>query len=97
MYSFIFFQDGVGFKMFEIHFINVSSFGQHVVNFLKQFVKPKIMERFVCHENSENLHKYIPKKYLPKDYGGEQPSLNDMKGVGHLNFFYIATHIIHRC
>ncbi|OWR55141.1 hypothetical protein KGM_206990 [Danaus plexippus plexippus] len=74
-------QDGVGFKMFEIHFINVSSFGQHVVNFLKQFVKPKIMERFVCHENSENLHKYIPKKYLPKDYGGEQPSLNDMKAI----------------
>ncbi|CAH0713622.1 unnamed protein product, partial [Brenthis ino] len=72
-------QDGVGFRIYEIHVINATSFSQAFLNFVKQFVKPKIVGRMVVHRTIEELQAHIPKTYLPKDYGGEQPSLDEFK------------------
>ncbi|CAH2093984.1 unnamed protein product [Euphydryas editha] len=72
-------QDGIGFKMYEVHVINAPAVGQTIFSLFKQIVKPKIFERFMFHENIDELHKYIPKAYLPKDYGGEEPSLDEFK------------------
>ncbi|XP_034827505.1 alpha-tocopherol transfer protein-like isoform X1 [Maniola hyperantus] len=72
-------QDGIGWKLYEVHIVNASSFSQHFVNLFKPFVKPKIMERVRFHGNVEELHEFIPKQYLPKDFGGDQPSLDEFK------------------
>lgn len=48
---------------------------------MKQFFSPKIMDRILIHETLEDLHKYVPKKYLPEDYGGEEPSTAEFKGM----------------
>ena len=48
---------------------------------VRQFVKPKIVEKIVTHNTIEELQKHIPKTYLPKDYGGDQLSLDEFKGI----------------
>ncbi|XP_072934340.1 alpha-tocopherol transfer protein-like [Epargyreus clarus] len=73
------FQDGTGIRVSAIHLMNSPPFIQNVSNFMKQFVKPKIMERVIIHDSISDLHKHIPRRYLPKDYGGDQPSLDDFK------------------
>ncbi|XP_039752548.1 alpha-tocopherol transfer protein-like [Pararge aegeria] len=72
-------QDGTGIKLYDIHIVNASSLSQHLVNLFKPFVKSKIMERIRFHESIEELQKVIPKQYLPKDFGGDQPSLDEFK------------------
>ncbi|KPJ21414.1 hypothetical protein RR48_00522 [Papilio machaon] len=34
-----------------------------------------MIDRVIIHDTMESLHKYVPKEYLPKDYGGDLPSL----------------------
>ncbi|XP_031764376.1 alpha-tocopherol transfer protein-like [Galleria mellonella] len=73
------FQDGMGLRVAAIHVLNAPILGQTVLNFMKQFFKPKIMDRVMIHNSVEELHKYLPKRYLPKDYGGDLPSLEEFK------------------
>ncbi|XP_050353579.1 alpha-tocopherol transfer protein-like [Nymphalis io] len=74
-------QDGIGIKLYEIHVLNTNSLTQHLMAFFKQFMKPKIFERIMFHGNDEDLQTLIPKIYLPKDYGGDQPSLEEFKDM----------------
>ncbi|XP_052738971.1 alpha-tocopherol transfer protein [Bicyclus anynana] len=74
-------QEGIGFKIYEIHIVNASSFSQHMINIFKPLVKPKIMDRVRFHESIEDIQKFIPKEYLPKDFGGDQPSLDEFKDM----------------
>ncbi|XP_060806673.1 alpha-tocopherol transfer protein isoform X1 [Amyelois transitella] len=73
------FQDGMGLRISAIHVLNAPILGQTVLSFMKQFFKPKIMDRVKIHESVEELHKHLPKQYLPKDYGGDLPSMEDFK------------------
>lgn len=70
----------MGTRVQAIHILNANTLLQQVVSFMKQFFSPKVMERIVIHDSVEELHKYLPKQYLPKDYGGEQPYLMEFKG-----------------
>lgn len=70
----------MGIPMFNIHLCGAPGFLQHLFKIAKSFVKPKIMDRVMFHESVEELHKYIPKKYLPSDFGGEMPSMNECVG-----------------
>lgn len=71
--------------MHSIHVINATGAFQHILSFFKQFLTPKIFERLTVHHSCEELHKHIPKKYLPKDYGGDEPSMAEFKGNFILN------------
>ncbi|XP_061723094.1 uncharacterized protein LOC133529402 isoform X2 [Cydia pomonella] len=75
------FQEGSGFRVFSIHVLNVPSIGRQIYNFFKQFIKPKLLERLMVHETLEDLHKFLPKIYLPKDYGGEDYSMDEFKDL----------------
>ncbi|XP_063628802.1 alpha-tocopherol transfer protein-like [Cydia splendana] len=75
------FQDGSGFRVFSVHVLNVPSIGLQLYNFFKQFIKPKLLERLMVHETLEELHKVLPKIYLPKDYGGEDYSMDEFKDL----------------
>lgn len=67
--------------MYEVHVIQAPAVTQFIFNLFKQFVKPKLFERFMFHEDIEELYKYVPVAYLPKDYGGEEPSLDEFRGT----------------
>lgn len=75
--------------MYEVHVIHAPAITQFIFSLFKQFVKPKIFERFMFHEDIEELHKFVPVAYLPKDYGGEEPSLDEFRGIFFKVHFYI--------
>ncbi|CAK1590213.1 unnamed protein product [Parnassius mnemosyne] len=72
------YQEGMGVRVSKIHCVNAPVFGHHVANFMKKFVKSKMIERAVIHDSMESLQKHIPKQYLPKDYGGDLPTLKEL-------------------
>ena len=51
---------------------------------LKVVVKPKIFDRIEFHQDAEVLKEIICKEELPKEYGGEGPSLDQYNGM---NFY----------
>ncbi|KAJ8712710.1 hypothetical protein PYW08_008014 [Mythimna loreyi] len=75
------FHEGLGLRIHSIHVLNATSLLQHVISFMRQFFSPKIIDRVVVHESLDDLHMSVPKKYLPKDYGGEQPSMAEFKDI----------------
>lgn len=72
------FQDGFGLRVRGIHIFSAHPVVHTLLNLTKQFVLPKIFERIMFHDKIEDVHKYIPKKYLPKDFGGEQASIEEL-------------------
>ncbi|XP_063832992.1 uncharacterized protein LOC135082161 [Ostrinia nubilalis] len=73
------FHEGLGLRVSAIHVLNCPRYGQTVLNVMKQFFKPKILDRTIFHGSLDELYEYIPKRHLPKDYGGEEPSLDEFK------------------
>ncbi|XP_044260263.1 uncharacterized protein LOC123008497 [Tribolium madens] len=49
-----------------------------ILNLAKICLKPKLFSRLSVHNNLESLGKNISKKYLPTDYGGEQPNIETL-------------------
>lgn len=74
------FQEGLGLRIHSIHVLNATSLLQHVISFMRQFFSPKIIDRVVVHESLDDLHMSVPKRYLPKDYGGDEPAMVEFKG-----------------
>ncbi|XP_047999645.1 alpha-tocopherol transfer protein-like [Leguminivora glycinivorella] len=75
------FQDGLGFKVHAIHILNFPSIGQQILSFFRKFVKAKIMDRVMIHSSVEELHEFIPKEYLPKDFGGDSWSMQEYTDI----------------
>ncbi|XP_049879563.1 uncharacterized protein LOC126376288 [Pectinophora gossypiella] len=73
------FLDGIGIRLYAGHIIGAPSYAQQLMQFFRKFASPKLADRVVFHDNLEDLYKYVPKKYLPKDYGGDQPSFEYFK------------------
>lgn len=78
---FLLFQEGLGLRVTSIHVLNCPSYGHTVLNVMKQFFKPKVLDRTIFHLCPEDIHEHIPKSHLPKDYGGDLPSLKEFKGM----------------
>ncbi|XP_046738739.1 retinol-binding protein pinta-like [Diprion similis] len=60
-----------------IHFINAAPFVETVVTLVRKALKPKLAARVNVHQKGsyESLHRIIPKSILPKNYGGDEPSI----------------------
>lgn len=63
-----------------IHILSQSKFVDTLVSILKQVLSAKVAGRINIHKSSEDLHKYLSKDILPKDYGGEERSLKTLQG-----------------
>ncbi|XP_022834755.1 alpha-tocopherol transfer protein-like [Spodoptera litura] len=73
------FHEGLGLRIHSIHVLNANSLLQHVISFMRQFFSPKIIDRVIVHESLDALHMSLPKRYLPKDYGGDEPALAEFR------------------
>ncbi|XP_037952691.1 alpha-tocopherol transfer protein-like [Teleopsis dalmanni] len=61
------------------HFVNTPTGFDVVFNMVKPMLSQKQQDRLHVHGNNmDSLHAQIPKKYLPKEYGGENGSLQDV-------------------
>ncbi|KAL5289176.1 hypothetical protein ACFFRR_009390 [Megaselia abdita] len=66
------------FRIKGIHFINIPSEAQSVINLGKKLLSDKMKQRFVFHGNLESLYEVVPRKYLPKEYGGENGTFDEV-------------------
>ncbi|KAM3963907.1 uncharacterized protein ACR2FA_001942 [Aphomia sociella] len=70
--------EGFGTKISGIHIVNATPFVDKLVTILKSTLKPKVAGRVHVHKTYEDLHKYIPKEILPKDYNGDEQSCSKL-------------------
>ncbi|KAL5236117.1 hypothetical protein ACI65C_003527 [Semiaphis heraclei] len=65
-------------RVAQIHIINPPAILNVVMAMFKPLLKAKMRKRMIVHRNFETLLEDVPLKYMPKDYGGESPSLIEL-------------------
>ncbi|CAH1107945.1 unnamed protein product [Psylliodes chrysocephalus] len=70
---------GVCIRFKNIHFVNLPHIFDKVIGLLKYFLPSEFHDKVRTHQNIESLHEYIPKEYLPSNYGGTQCSLEEIQ------------------
>lgn len=73
-------QEAYPVKLKEVHIVNVSPLVDTIINFVRPFLKEKIRQRIHFHSNLESLYKFVPQKMLPKEYGGEAGTVEELTG-----------------
>ncbi|KAK6631975.1 hypothetical protein RUM44_007005 [Polyplax serrata] len=72
-----FIQDAMPLRLKEVHVVNQPWLFNMVWKIFKPLVKEKLSKRLHFHGSKyEELHKFIPKDYLPADYGGSLPKID---------------------
>ncbi|KAF2896943.1 hypothetical protein ILUMI_09237 [Ignelater luminosus] len=66
-------------KLEAVHVINAPPFLDSFMSFFKGFLKPKLADRIFIHKNMDTFYEMIPKEILPKDYGGQEKSLDELR------------------
>lgn len=67
----------------ELHILNAPQYFEAVITFLKGYFPEKLANRVRLHPNLDSLLEYIPKDCLPKDFGGEQKSIDELQNLWH--------------
>jgi len=63
----------------RIEFVNAPSFINVVLDVFKKFMTAKLKQRtFICHDGFSSLAKFLDVGILPKDYGGEDGTLEEL-------------------
>ncbi|XP_039955235.1 alpha-tocopherol transfer protein-like [Bactrocera tryoni] len=80
---------GSAIRIKGIHIINAPKEAYTALNIIRNLFPANIKERYFIHRNMAELYKYVPKQYLPIEYGGSNGSLTDLtnKLVGDLQDF----------
>lgn len=69
----------------SIHMVNYPSYIDTLMSIGKALLKPKILARLHLHNTSQELHEYLPRDILPKDYGGDELSLQELNDLWKTN------------
>ncbi|XP_067014812.2 retinol-binding protein pinta isoform X2 [Anabrus simplex] len=72
------FQNGYPARLKAIHYVNYPPTFESFLQIFKPFLKDKILNRIFLHPSLEALCENIPKRVLPKDYGGDVPSTEEL-------------------
>ncbi|XP_072934786.1 alpha-tocopherol transfer protein-like [Epargyreus clarus] len=67
-----------GLRIKALHLISGSKFLDTVVAIVKQGLTKKLVSRLHIHDNNESLYRLVPRDILPKEYGGDQPTLKEI-------------------
>ncbi|CAH1275671.1 unnamed protein product [Diabrotica balteata] len=76
-----FLQEGFPMRLKMIHILNGVYFMDKILALVQVFIKSEMMHMLKIHPpnlTQEKLFEIIPKKYLPKDYGGDLPSADEL-------------------
>lgn len=72
-------QDSMPMRLHRIHYLHAPSFIHNILNIFKQFLKPKLMEKFCIHTGGgEVLYSYMDKDILPKEWGGKAGTFEEL-------------------
>nr|ATY51916.1 CTD29 [Heliconius melpomene] len=72
-------QEAYPVKLKEVHIINTSSIVERFITFVKPFLKEKIRKRIYIHKEVKDLYKYVPQEMLPKEYGGDCGTMDELQ------------------
>nr|XP_022907105.1 alpha-tocopherol transfer protein-like [Onthophagus taurus] len=75
---FFYLQDCMPVRMKGLHFINIPSWIDKLMALIKPFMKKELLEVLQLHSDLETLYKYVPQSCLPKDYGGNAESFQEL-------------------
>ncbi|KAF5287373.1 hypothetical protein FQA39_LY15911 [Lamprigera yunnana] len=67
------------FRIKGTYFINSPSYFEIVYNLVKSFTKSKIAQRMTMFGEINDFYKVLPQSLLPKEYGGENGTLESIK------------------
>uniref|UniRef100_A0A6P7G9K0 Uncharacterized protein LOC114335459 n=1 Tax=Diabrotica virgifera virgifera TaxID=50390 RepID=A0A6P7G9K0_DIAVI len=76
-----FLQEGFPMRLKMIHILNGVYFMDKILALVQVFIKSEMMHLLKIHPpnlSQEKLFEIVPKKYLPKDYGGDLPSADEL-------------------
>uniref|UniRef100_A0A1L8DZG8 Putative phosphatidylinositol transfer protein sec14 n=1 Tax=Nyssomyia neivai TaxID=330878 RepID=A0A1L8DZG8_9DIPT len=72
-------QEALPIRMKGFHYIHTPPGFETVYNMFNRFLNEKNRKRLHVHgENMESLYQHIPKRLLPKEYGGEGPHIKEL-------------------
>ncbi|CAK9814966.1 Retinaldehyde-binding protein 1 [Anthophora plagiata] len=72
-----FIQESMPLRLKEVHIVKQPFIFNMVWQMFKPFVKEKLKKRLFFHGSKmSSLHAHIPPSHLPKDYGGDLPTIN---------------------
>ncbi|XP_044739733.1 retinol-binding protein pinta-like [Chrysoperla carnea] len=63
----------------SLHFVFAPSTFNAFLNIMKSIMLPKLQERVFVHKDLASLHKHFPTEYLPQEYGGTEPSVEELQ------------------
>ncbi|KAF5273600.1 hypothetical protein FQR65_LT04599 [Abscondita terminalis] len=69
-------QEGAPVRFKGLHMVNCSLAMGMAYKIVKPFVNREAQERIHLHQDDDQLQSFIPKKYLPKEYGGDLESIS---------------------
>ncbi|XP_046964406.1 alpha-tocopherol transfer protein-like [Vanessa cardui] len=72
-------QEAYPVKLKEVHIINTSPIVERFVSLVKPFLKEKIRKRIFIHKELKDLYKYVPQEMLPKEYGGQCGTMDELQ------------------
>ncbi|XP_017771231.1 PREDICTED: alpha-tocopherol transfer protein-like isoform X1 [Nicrophorus vespilloides] len=61
-----------------LHYVNIPSYAEAMINLIISFLKPKIRERVRIHKSLETLGEFFEKDQIPKEFGGTGISLSEI-------------------
>uniref|UniRef100_A0A2A4JN90 CRAL-TRIO domain-containing protein n=1 Tax=Heliothis virescens TaxID=7102 RepID=A0A2A4JN90_HELVI len=72
-------EEAMPIRLKEVHVINAPPFVDKLYGLVKPFLKQDLTDMIHFHmPNSETLYDFISKEDLPQDYGGSQPTMDEM-------------------
>ncbi|CAH2099006.1 unnamed protein product [Euphydryas editha] len=74
----VIFLDSYTTRVKGLHFINAPPFIHKVVAIFNLVLKEKIAKRIHIHDTYDDLYQHISKEILPKEYGGDEMSCEDL-------------------
>lgn len=81
--AFKYFQRASPIKLTKIHIFNTFYITRKMVQVIRPFMDQKLYEQFVFHRSDLNweefYEKYLPRRSLPSDLGGDLPAVDDMQ------------------
>ncbi|CAH1163225.1 unnamed protein product [Phaedon cochleariae] len=62
----------------QIHIVNYPPFADTLIRMAKQIMKQKLVKRLHLHQGMDKIADFVPVKFLPKEFGGEERSLKEL-------------------
>ncbi|KAK9892503.1 hypothetical protein WA026_020493 [Henosepilachna vigintioctopunctata] len=74
-------QEAVPIRLKHVHVINVPSWIDRFLALIKPFLKKELLDMIHIHTSMNTFYEYVPKKILPKEYGGSAESVDILKDL----------------